>query len=113
MARRKGGERMSLEAIKQVTESEEKARAALAQAQADAKRMVADARREGEARVAAALEQAEVQVKAGMEQAEARAVEHAAQVGAESRKTCDALKAKAEQRLSQAADLIMERVVGV
>ena len=45
----KGGESMSLEAMKQVTEAEEANRARRAEAQAEAKRLVAEAERAGKA----------------------------------------------------------------
>lgn len=50
----KGGESMSLEARKQVTEAEEANRARRAEAQAEAKRLVAEAERAGKARLAEA-----------------------------------------------------------
>ena len=46
-----------------------------------------------------------------MVRAEERAAEQAKQAAAEAQTACDELKAKAEARLSAAADLIMERVV--
>ena len=79
----KGGESMSLEAMKQVTEAEEANRARRAEAQAEAKRLVAEAERAGKARLA-----------------EARA-----------QKSCDALRAQAEARLADAAESIVRRVV--
>lgn len=102
---------MSLEAIKQVTETEEKAKNDLAEAQAGAKRILADATREGEAKLAAALAAAEGEAKAEMERAEARGAEHAKKVEAETQSACTALKAQAEGRLSKAVDFIVERVV--
>ena len=58
----KGGESMSLEAMKQVTEAEEANRARRAEAQAEAKRLVAEAERAGKARLAEARAQAEAQL---------------------------------------------------
>ena len=85
----KGGESMSLEAMKQVTEAEEANRARRAEAQAEAKRLVAEAERAGKARLAEARAQAEAQA----------------------RKSCDALRAQAEARLADAAESIVRRVV--
>ena len=79
----KGGESMSLEAMKQVTEAEEANRARRAEAQAEAKRLVAEAERAGKARLAEA----------------------------QTRKSCDALRAQAEARLADAAESIVRRVV--
>ena len=87
----KGGESMSLEAMKQVTEAEEANRARRAEAQAEAKRLVAEAERAGKA--------------------EAKAAEHASEVMAQTRKSCDALRAQAEARLADAAESIVRRVV--
>ena len=67
----KGGESMSLEAMKQVTEAEEANRARRAEAQAEAKRLVAEAERAGKARLAEARAQAEAQARELMRQAEA------------------------------------------
>ena len=94
----KGGESMSLEAMKQVTEAEEANRARRAEAQAEAKRLVAEAERAGKARLAEA-------------RAEAKAAEHASEVMAQTRKSCDALRAQAEARLADAAESIVRRVV--
>ena len=52
----KGGECMSLEAIKQVTEAEQANKQRKAEAQAEAKRTVAEAERAGKARLAALSE---------------------------------------------------------
>ena len=83
---RKGGESMSLEAMRQVTEA---GKAALAQARADA----------------------EAQVKELLRQAEDRAAGHAAEVMAQAEQACAALRKRAEERLDQAADTIVGRVV--
>ena len=104
----KGGESMSLEAMKQVTEAEEANRARRVEAQAEAKRLVAEAERAGKARLAEARAQAEAQARELMRQAEA---EHASEVMAQTRKSCDALRAQAEARLADAAESIVRRVV--
>ena len=88
----KGGESMSLEAMKQVTEAEEANRARRAEAQAEAKRLVAEAERAGKACLAEARAQAEAQARELMRQAEAKAAEHASEVMAQTRKSCDALR---------------------
>ena len=56
---RKGGESMSLEAMKQVTEAEQTTRAQKAEAEAQAKRLVAEAERDGKAALAQARADAE------------------------------------------------------
>ena len=112
---------MSLEAMKQVTEAEEANRARRAEAQAEAKRLVAEAERAGKARLAEARAQAEAQARVRallgvnrhlvLRQAEAKAAEHASEVMAQTRKSCDALRAQAEARLADAAESIVRRVV--
>ena len=63
---RKGGESMSLEAMKQVTEAEQANRTRKAEAQAEAKRLVAEAERVGKAHLAQVRAQAEAQVREWM-----------------------------------------------
>jgi V/A-type H+-transporting ATPase subunit G/H len=46
-----------------------------------------------------------------MAQAEQRAAEHLTQVIRDTERTCDELRAQAQGRLEQAADLIVRRVV--
>ena len=108
---RKGGESMSLEAIKQVTEAEQAHKQRRAEAQAEAKRTVAEAERAGKARLAEARAQAEAKAREFMKAAEETAAKHAAEVTAQTRKTCDTLRAKAEGRLADAAESIVRRVV--
>ena len=107
----KGGENMSLEAMKQVTETEQAARAWKAEAQAQAKRLVADAERDGKARLAQARAEAEAQARELMRQAEERAAAHSDEVMAQARRACGELRSRAESRLEQAADTIVRRVV--
>ena len=107
----KGGESMSLEAMKQVTEAEQANRAQKAEAQAEAKRLVAEAERAGRAHLVQARSQAEAQVREWMKQAEEQAAVHAGEVNAQTQSACDALRAKAEARLADAAESIVRRVV--
>ncbi len=107
----KGGESMSLEAIQQVTEAEQTNRTRKAEAQAEAKRLVAEAERTGKARLAEARTQAEAQARGFMKSAEDQAAKHASEVTAKTQKACDALRAKAEGRLADAAASIVRRVV--
>ena len=104
---KKGGEDMSLEGIKQVTEAETLAQQRKNEALAQAKKTVADARRAGEERLSSARIQAEAQVKGFLQEAEERASKHTEQVLAETRQACDALRQEAEGRLADAAALKM------
>jgi len=107
----KGGESMSLEAMKQVTEAEEANRARRAEAQAEAKRLVAEAERAGKARLAEARAQAEAQARELMRQGGGQEGATAGGVRPQTRKSCDALRAQAEARLADAAESIVRRVV--
>ena len=93
---KKGGEEMSLEGIKQVTEAETLAQQRRNEALAQAKKTVADARRAGEERFSSARIQAEAE-----------------QVLEETTRACNALRQEAEGRLADAAALIVRRVVNV
>lgn len=107
----KGGEKMSMEALKAVTDSEEQARAKKAQAEVQAKALVERARKTGEARLEETRREAQAKVRDKLSQAEAHGEETTRQVLAQYAQDCEALKAKALQRLDEAADLIMGKVV--
>lgn len=102
---------LSLEAIQQVARTEEAARAQKAEAQAQAKRLVAEAKKEGEALLADARRQAEVEAGALLAQAEERANLRTAQIAAQYKEECAALRGAAEAKLDEAAALIVRRVV--
>ena len=102
---------MSIDALKAVTDSEEQARAQKAQAEATAKALVEQAKKTGEARLEEARREATAKVKDKLAQADHHGEETTRQVLAQYAKDCEDLKAKAQQRLDQAADLIMGKVV--
>ncbi len=102
---------MSLDALKQVTESEERAKAAKAAAQAKAKVLVETAQREGEALLDSAVRQAQDQVRELLAQAEAHGQETTKTVLARYENDCAELKAKAGEKLPQAAQLVGGKVV--
>lgn len=104
---------MSIEAVQKVTEAEERARAQKAAAVEQAKKLVADAERTGRERLEAAHAEAEGQVKAMLSRAEESAAARTAAVLEETRRSCDGLRRAAEDRLDDAAALIIRRVVGV
>lgn len=102
---------MSLEAVQRVSEAEEKARARRTEAAVACKKLVSDTERDGKAALAQARADAEAQVKELLRQAEDRAAGHAAEVMAQAEQACAALRKRAEERLDQAADTIVGRVV--
>lgn len=102
---------MSLDAIKQVTETERKTLERRAQAQAEAKKILADAEQAGRARVEAARAEAEAQVSQFIKEAEKEASKRSAAVMDETAQTCQDLSRAAEGRMAKAAGLIVRRVV--
>lgn len=102
---------MSLEAVKTVTLAEQKAKEHKAQAAADARRLVAQAEKAGAQTVADAQARGRSESAGELTRAETRAAEHLAQVIRDTERTCDELRAHAQGRLEQAADLIVRRVV--
>lgn len=107
----KGGEKMSMDALKAVTDSEEQARAKKAQAEVQAKALVEKARKTGEAHLEEARRKAQAEVRDKLAQAEAHGEETTRQVLAQYAQDCETLKAQAGRRLAEAADLIMGKVV--
>ena len=102
---------MSLEAIKEVTQSETLIQERKAAAEAEARQLVANAEREGLALLekvrADALESGRVRLK----QAEEKAAQQMAQIAKEAEAESSALQAAAEKRLEEAAEFIVGRVV--
>ena len=104
---------MSLDAVQKVTESEQRALQAKAEATEQAKRILSDAESAGRARLNSARAEAESQVKAQIAKAEERAGISTQAVLEETQRKCDDLRHTAESRLADAAALIIGKVVGV
>ena len=104
---------MSLEAIKQVTQTEQDCAQRKLDAAQAAKRTVADAEKAGQAALDARRGEAQAKVKAMLAEAEAKAGVQADAVRADTAKACAALKQSAQQKLEQAAELIVRRVVNL
>lgn len=102
---------MSLEAVKQVTMTEEQARAQKAEAVQEAKRLVAEAEKVGRQILLDAQTKAAAEVKALIAQAEQAASDDAAKVEAQAAADAQQLRSKAEGRLEEAASLIVRKVV--
>ncbi len=100
-----------MEAIRKVTEIEEKGRAEKAEAEARVKKALADAEREGEALLRKARGDAAERNKTLLRQAEERAASAAAKIAADAEKESNQLRAAAKGRLDEAADYIVGRVV--
>lgn len=102
---------MSMDAIKQVAESEEKAREIRSAAQAQAQALVDQATKEGQTVLAEARKAAQTQAKELLAQVENQGEEISRTALSQFEKDCEALKAKAGERLDKAAELIVGRVV--
>ena len=102
---------MYLESIVAVSETENKIRQQKADAALAAKKRVAEAKAEGEALVAQALKKAEEELVALQNTADDQAMT-AAKALADSNETKKAvMRARAENRMDQAVELIVERIV--
>lgn len=102
---------MSLEAIKQVAQTEAETKQRKADAAAAAKKLIADAERAGQETLRSARAEAEAKTKELMAQAEERAAIRTAEIAAQSKQECAALRSAAEGKLEEAAALIVRRVV--
>lgn len=109
--RSKGGETMAEDMMKLVTDSEAQAREVKAQAQAKAKALTEQAQRSGEAALAQARREAQDKVKELLAQTEAQGAEQTRATMKKYEQERDALKAAAAERLAQAAERIVGKVV--
>ena len=109
----KGGDQMSLEAIKKITETERLSLLRKAEAEQATKKTVAEAERAGKELLESARVQAEAQVKDLMAQAEKAAAEETQAVRKQTEQACQQLKDEAQTRLEDAAAWIVRRVVSV
>ena len=102
---------MSLEAIKKITQVEKMGQERKATAEAEARRIVADAERDS----LALLQQARLDAaEAGsqlLRQAENRAAKKAEEIAQAAQAECAALRQAAANRLDEAAEFIVGRVV--
>ena len=102
---------MSIEAIRQVTETEQANKQSRAAAEAEARQLVLDAERNGTELLkkvrSDAAEQGKDLLRLGVERAALRAQEIAREAEAESRRQ----REQAEQHLDETAEFIVERVV--
>ena len=102
---------MSLEAIRQVAQTEAETKQRKTEAVTAAKKTVADAQQAGIQSLQDACAAAEAKAKEFMVQAEERCAVRAAEIAAQSQQECAALRSAAELRLDEAAALIVRRVV--
>jgi V/A-type H+-transporting ATPase subunit G/H len=103
---------MSLEAIKSISEAEERARKAKQEAQQRAEKAADDARKAGNDAIEATIERAQTEVAALKRAADAKAAESAKELVSTTANKRAAIRARAEGRLDAAAGIIVERIVG-
>ena len=102
---------MSLEAITEIREVEERMERAKAEARAQAQKMVADAERDGKALLQQGRDAAAKAEVEALRKAEEAAAGRREAILAGAAKDCQALKDAAFVRMDQAAQAILERVV--
>jgi len=107
----KGGETMSLEAIREIQRVEEAMDASRAEARAQAQKILSDAEREGRALLEQGKEDAAKKAAAEMTAAEGKAAKRREEILAAAGEDCASLSAGADAFMAQAVKMIVERVV--
>lgn len=102
---------MSLDAIKNIIDSEESAKKFKEEAISAAKKAVADAEKAGQELVSAAVSRAKAESAELIKKAEGTAEDKASQMAANNENKKAAMRARAQSRLDDAADFIIERIV--
>lgn len=102
---------MSLDAIKSIASAEEQAQQDIAAAKREAEKSVAAAREAGDAVIAKAKDRADGEISALMKATERKAAENAAELMENTANKCAAITARAENRMDEAASLIVRRVI--
>jgi vacuolar-type H+-ATPase subunit H len=102
---------MSLEAIATISEAEERAKKRREEAELEAKRSIAAAEAAGKAAIEAARKKAGDELATLNAKADDKAKADAMDLAASTENKKASLRVKAESRLGQAADLIVERIV--
>ena len=102
---------MAMEAIKQVTQTEQEVQRLRDEAASAARQTAAEAERAGRQLLEDSRRQAEAQSRQLLARAEEQAGEYTRGVLAQAEEDCGRLRQQARQRLDRAAELIMERVV--
>jgi len=107
----KGGETMSLEAIREIQTVEEAMEASRAQARAQAQQIISDAERHGRALLSQGREEAAKAAAAEMTAAEEKAAKRRGEILAAAEEDCKILSNGADAFMAQAVNMIVERVV--
>ena len=102
---------MSLEAIKAISEAEEKAKAAKIEAAALSKKLIAEAEENGKLAVENAKKIAEEEVRGLKLTASEKAKEEALELARNTENKKATMLVRAESRVDKAIDLVIERIV--
>ena len=102
---------MSLEALDTIALAEEKARQIRAAAQAEAKKAIQEAETAVTVIIAAADGKADAEVKDIIRKADEKAKEDAGVLASNTRNRQAAMKARAERKMDEVVDKIVERIV--
>lgn len=102
---------MSLEALDTIALAEEKARQIRAAAGTEAKRSLREAEDAAEAMLTEAEGRADAEIRELRRKADEKAKEDAALLAANTRNREAAMRARAERKMEQVADMIVERIV--
>lgn len=102
---------MSLEALDTIALAEEKARQIKAAAAAEAKKAVQEAEEAVKLMIAAANGKAEAEIKQLVRKADEKAKEDAGALASNTRNREAAMKARAERKMDEVVDGIVERIV--
>lgn len=102
---------MSLEAIKMISQAEEKAKKAKTEAAAASKKAISDAEAAGRQAIEQARGKANDELRELMKKADDKAKSQAQALAASTENKMASMKVRAEGNLDKAADLVIERIV--
>ena len=102
---------MSLDALKSISDAEEKAKLAILTAKKEAADAIEQVEKEGSETVAATVLRAKNEIAHLMRASDAKAAEDAKELVSNTANRRAALRARAENRLDKAAGTIIERIV--
>lgn len=104
--------KLSLEAINQISETEQTAQKSIADAQSSAREIISNAQKKATEAYDSALKQAAANAAQALAEAKQRGENLAAKQLIEYRRSCEVLQAQAQSRMDSAAAIVIERVVG-
>lgn len=104
---------MSIEIIQSVLQAEEQAEAIKKRSEAEARDIIAAAHRQARELEQNMLETAEAEAKKIIDSAKSSAADAVTKLNNEVLAECDAIKAKAHERINQAIELIIRKVVNL